>query len=63
MAYDDHHVFINGEALLARGRDAQLMRRLADRRQLSAADVRHASRAAHDVLAQWYAAGWLHRLP
>ncbi|WP_052231413.1 JmjC domain-containing protein [Tepidimonas taiwanensis] len=60
MAYDDHHVFINGEALIARGRDARLMRRLADTRRLEAEDVRRASDDVRDVLAQWFAAGWLH---
>ncbi|TSE29132.1 50S ribosomal protein L16 3-hydroxylase [Tepidimonas thermarum] len=60
MAYDDHHVFINGEALLARGRDARLMRRLADARALDAASVRRASADAQRVLAQWFEAGWLH---
>lgn len=60
MAYDEHHVFINGEALIARGRDARLMRRLADARELSADEVRRASDDARAVLAQWFEAGWLH---
>ncbi|MDT7928074.1 JmjC domain-containing protein [Tepidimonas sp.] len=60
MAYDDHHIFINGEALLARGRDAQLMRRLANVRRLSAREVSSASPRALAVLAQWAELGWLH---
>jgi 50S ribosomal protein L16 3-hydroxylase len=36
MAYDAKHVFINGESFLASGRDAQLMRLLADERVLEA---------------------------
>lgn len=60
MAYDEHHIFINGEALMARGRDAQLMRRLADARRLGAEEVRRASADARNALAQWFAAGWLH---
>ncbi|TSE33785.1 50S ribosomal protein L16 3-hydroxylase [Tepidimonas taiwanensis] len=61
MAYDDDHVFINGEALRAAGRDARLMRRLADQRRLDADTVVRASAAAQQVLAQWFEAGWLHR--
>lgn len=60
MAYDERHVFINGEALIARGRDARLMRRLADVRTLSADEVRRASDDARAMLAQWFEAGWLH---
>ena len=36
MLYDERHVFINGESFRAGGRDATLMRRLADRRALDA---------------------------
>lgn len=59
MAYDDHHVFINGESLRASGRDARLMRALADRRRLDAASLRGASPAARAVIAEWLASGWL----
>jgi 50S ribosomal protein L16 3-hydroxylase len=59
MMYDTRHVFINGEALLASGRDARLMQRLADTRALVAADVQALTPAARDVLMQWLADGWL----
>jgi 50S ribosomal protein L16 3-hydroxylase len=59
MMYDDRHVFINGEGLRAAGADARLMRRLADQRQLSAAEVRGASADAQAVLADWFEAGWV----
>jgi len=62
MAYDDHHIFINGEALVAAGRDARLMRQLADERRLPAQAVRRAGADVLDALAQWHEAGWLHRL-
>ena len=39
MLYDARHVFINGESFRAGGRDARLLRRLADRRRLGAAEV------------------------
>jgi 50S ribosomal protein L16 3-hydroxylase len=60
MLYDDRHVFINGEAFRAGGRDATLMRRLADQRHLGAKDCALLSKGARDLLADWVAAGWLH---
>ena len=59
MAYDDHHIFINGESLRASGRDARLMRLLADQRRLDAASVRGASPAAQAQIGEWLASGWL----
>lgn len=59
MAYDATHVFINGESLHASGKDSTLMQRLADQRQLSAAELKQLSAGAWDVLQDWYAAGWL----
>jgi 50S ribosomal protein L16 3-hydroxylase len=63
MMYDDRHVYINGEAYVAQGRDARLMRGLADQRSLSAADARHLGRAAAALLDEWVAAGWAHGEP
>ncbi len=60
MMYDDHHVFVNGESFRAAGRDAQLMRLLADERNLKAADVKRLSARARDLLADWIDAGWLY---
>ncbi|OYV01111.1 MAG: cupin [Burkholderiales bacterium PBB5] len=60
MAWDDRHVFINGEAFVASGRDARLMRALADGRALSASDVARLSDGASELLADWAQAGWLH---
>ena len=60
MLYDDHHVFINGEAFVAGGRDAKLMQRLADQRQLLASEVARLSPAAHALVNDWADAGWLH---
>lgn len=60
MLYDARHVFINGEAVEARGRDTLLLRRLADERSLTARTVRGASRRLRRLLAEWHAAGWLH---
>ena len=58
MLYDERFVFVNGEAYRAGGRDATLMRELADRRRLAARSVASASVAARDLLAEWLSAGW-----
>jgi 50S ribosomal protein L16 3-hydroxylase len=58
MLYDEHFVFVNGEAIRAAGRDATLMRRLADERRLDAKSVAQASPAARALLAEWLRAGW-----
>lgn len=60
MLYDAQHVFINGEGFRAAGRDARIMRQLADARSLSGAEVQHLSGPARDLLAGWKNAGWLH---
>ena len=60
MLYDRIHVFINGDSWRAGGRDARLLQRLADRRKLEAADLKGASEAAHELLAQWCESGWAH---
>ena len=57
--YDDAHVFINGESFRASGRDARLMRRLADHRALAAPDVAALSEGARALLDDWLDAGWL----
>ena len=59
MLYDDQHVFINGESFRAGGRDARLMRRLADDRHLGAADVARLSAEAVGLLSEWAQAGWV----
>ncbi len=60
MLYDDHHVFINGEAFRAAGGDAKLMRRLADARTLTATQLAKLGGDARELLGQWAQAGWLY---
>ena len=60
MMFDDRHVFINGEAFRAGGKDATLIRRLADQRRLNAAQVGALSVDAQALLQQWIEAGWVH---
>ena len=59
MLYDDRHVFINGESFRAGGRDAVLMRRLADRRCLGAHEHEALSPEALALLGGWLESGWL----
>ena len=60
MMFDDKHVFINGEAFRAGGKDATLIRLLADQRRLKAAQVGALSVGAQALLQQWIEAGWVH---
>ena len=60
MMYDAHHIFINGESYRAAGRDATLMRRLANDRQLTSRDLARASDDALELLSSWCDAGWAH---
>ncbi|RDI14192.1 JmjC domain-containing protein [Comamonas sp. AG1104] len=59
MMYDAKHIFINGESYLAGGRDATLMRKLADTRALSRKDLATASDDALELLSSWFDAGWV----
>ena len=63
MMFDDKHVFINGESYAASGRDATLMRLLADNRRLDergAWGIARASEGAKSLLSSWIEAGWVH---
>ncbi|MFG6461548.1 JmjC domain-containing protein [Roseateles sp. DXS20W] len=62
MLYDAAHVFLNGESFRAGGRDAALMRLLADRRELTAAEVDRLSAEARELLDQWTEDGWVQPL-
>jgi len=62
MMYDDRHLFVNGESYRASGRDAALMRRLADARCLALPALDAASPQAIALLRDWCAAGWVHGL-
>jgi 50S ribosomal protein L16 3-hydroxylase len=59
MLYDAQHIFINGDSYRAAGRDATLMRRLADERQLTSRDLSRASDEALELLSSWCDAGWI----
>lgn len=60
MHHDAAHVFINGEGFRAGGRDATLMRELADTRRLSPKALARVSSGARELIDSWCEAGWLH---
>jgi 50S ribosomal protein L16 3-hydroxylase len=60
MLHDAKHVFVNGESWRAAGRDAALMRRLADSRRLDRGQIEGASEGARELLQSWCEAGWAH---
>ena len=60
MMYDDHHIFLNGESWRAGGKDAALMRQLADSRELTHQQLAKASPEALGLLMEWCDDGWLH---
>jgi len=62
MMFDDHHVFINGEGFRVSGRDARLLRELANKRCLARAQVLQLGEDAREALREWMAAGWLKTL-
>lgn len=59
MLHDARRIYINGESYRAGGRDATLMRQLADTRRLAASDVGRLSADARALLDEWAEAGWL----
>jgi 50S ribosomal protein L16 3-hydroxylase len=59
LMYDDEHLFLNGEALRAQGRDATLMRELADKGALTPQQIARLSSQAQALLMQWWEAGWV----
>ena len=62
MLYEDHHVFVNGDSLQVKGKDAKLLKLLADTRCLNDSQVHAASPDLQESLAEWFVAGWLHRV-
>ncbi len=60
MMYDAQHVFINGESFVASGRDARLLRELADQREIAAGLRRRLSAGAAELVDEWVSAGWAH---
>lgn len=59
MMYDDQHIFINGESFRVAGRDARILRQLADNRILHSASCAILSDSAQEALLDWMVADWL----
>jgi 50S ribosomal protein L16 3-hydroxylase len=59
MMYDDQHVFINGESYRMAGRDAKLMRHLADERMLLGKQTARLSVQALAQVLEWVDGGWI----
>jgi 50S ribosomal protein L16 3-hydroxylase len=60
MMYDASHVYLNGDSWKVAGKDAKLLRKLADERKLSAADLVAVSAELTEALGQFMEQGWLH---
>jgi len=60
MLYDERHVFINGEAYRAGGKDFALLKDMANVRSLSEREVKGLSAQARSLLQEWLEMGWIH---
>ena len=60
LLYDERHVFINGEAYRAGGKDFVLLKDLANVRSLSEREVKGLSAQARGLLQEWLEMGWIH---
>ena len=60
MMYDAKHVYLNGDSWKVAGKDAKLLRALADQRALPAGVVAAASVQLQAALVQFIEQGWLH---
>ena len=60
LLYDERHVFINGEAYRAGGKDFALLKDLANVRSLSEREVKGLSAQARGLLQEWLEMGWIH---
>ena len=58
MLYDDINIYINGECHAAPARQRSPLRKLADRRCLTAVEVAALPAALRDLLLDWQHAGW-----
>ena len=59
MMYDAKHVFINGDSFRVSGRDARILRILADDRRIPRLQVKALSPQAQAALLDWACSGWL----
>ncbi|HYT96084.1 MAG TPA: cupin domain-containing protein [Casimicrobiaceae bacterium] len=60
LLYDDAAFYVNGEAVTYRGAGTAMLRRLANRRALSARECRSLGASLAALLYQWYRYGFVH---
>ncbi|ALK91827.1 cupin domain-containing protein [Limnohabitans sp. 103DPR2] len=60
MLFDAKHIFINGESFRAAGKDAKLLRKLANEKTLSKALASQLSDNAAELMQAWWKEGWWH---
>jgi 50S ribosomal protein L16 3-hydroxylase len=58
MLFDEKHIFINGESFKAGGKDAKLLRKLANEKILPSALASQLSDDAAELLQAWWEEGW-----
>lgn len=58
MLFDAKHIFINGESFRAAGKDAKLLRKLANDKFLPSAHAAHLSENAAELMQAWWEEGW-----
>jgi 50S ribosomal protein L16 3-hydroxylase len=60
MSFDAKHMFINGQSFQCAGKDAKLLRKLANERQIDAHELRAGSPALMPAIGEFAKEGWLH---
>jgi 50S ribosomal protein L16 3-hydroxylase len=58
MLFDAKHIFINGESFRAAGKDAKLLRKLANDKFLPSVHAAHLSENAAELMQAWWEEGW-----
>jgi len=60
MLFDTKHIFVNGESFRAAGRDAKLLKKLANQKSLTFKEAKGLSEDAAQLMQAWWEEGWWH---